>query len=57
MENEEKVTSSEMNCSNINQTAPCYDLNQNETNDDFGGTLDDWFIDNINFDNDVNDFF
>lgn len=28
-----------------------------ETDDNFGENLDDWFIDNINFDSDKNEFF
>jgi hypothetical protein len=63
MEDEQKEASIEVNSSNINQSekSNCSSLNTNtnEVNDDFGfgKNLDDWFIDNINFDNDVNEFF
>jgi hypothetical protein len=63
MEDEQKESSIEVNSSNINQSekSNCSSLNTNtnEVNDDFGfgKNLDDWFIDNINFDNDVNEFF
>ncbi len=63
MEDEQKEASIEVNSSNINQSekSNCFSLNTNtnEVNDDFGfgKNLDDWFIDNINFDNDVNEFF
>ena len=59
MENEHKKTTTEIKSSNINQPEKSFDLSENEVNDnfDFGKNIDDWFIDNINFDNDVNEFF
>ena len=59
MENEQKEAATEIKSSIINQPERSFDLSKNEVNDDFdfGKDLDDWFIDNINFDNDVNEFF